>query len=32
MIELIDGKSVDDPLYTGLDECTPENVDSCLAK
>ena len=21
-----------DPLYTGLDECTPENVDSCLAK
>jgi ribose transport system substrate-binding protein len=32
MIDLIAGKEVDDPLYTGLDECTPENVDSCLAK
>jgi ribose transport system substrate-binding protein len=32
MIDLIAGKDVDDPLYTGLDECTPENVDSCLAK
>lgn len=32
MIDLIDGKAVADPLYTGLDECTPENVDTCLAK
>lgn len=30
LIELIDGKSVDDPLYTGLDECTQENVATCL--
>ena len=32
MIELIEGKSVEDPLYTGLDECTPETADSCLAQ
>ena len=32
MIELIGGKKVDDPVFTGLDECTPENADSCLAK
>jgi ribose transport system substrate-binding protein len=32
MIDLIDGKQVEDPIYTGLDECTPEKVDSCLAK
>jgi ribose transport system substrate-binding protein len=32
MIDLIEGKNVEDPLYTGLDECTPENVDNCLAK
>jgi ribose transport system substrate-binding protein len=32
MIDLIGGKKVDDPVYTGLDECTPENADSCLAK
>lgn len=32
MIDLIEGKQVEDPIYTGLDECTPENVDSCLAK
>jgi ribose transport system substrate-binding protein len=32
LMELIDGKSVEDPLYTGLDECTPENADSCLPK
>jgi ribose transport system substrate-binding protein len=31
LIELIEGKSVEDPLYTGLDECTQENADSCLA-
>jgi ribose transport system substrate-binding protein len=32
MIDLIEGKQVEDPIYTGLDECTPDNVDSCLAK
>src|SRR5262245_50442411 len=32
MIDMIEGKSVEDPIYTGLDECTPENVDNCLAK
>jgi ribose transport system substrate-binding protein len=32
MIELIGGKKVDDPVFTGLDECTPENAGSCLAK
>ncbi|WP_227010252.1 sugar-binding protein [Pelagibius marinus] len=32
MIELIKGSPTDGTLYTGLDECTPENVDSCLAK
>jgi ribose transport system substrate-binding protein len=32
MIDLIEGKQVEDPIYTGLDGCTPENVDSCLAK
>ena len=32
LIDLIAGKKVEDPLYTGLDECTPANADSCLAK
>jgi ribose transport system substrate-binding protein len=32
MIDLIAGKKVSDPLFTGLDECTPETADSCLAK
>ena len=32
MIDLIDGKTVDDPMYTGLDECTKENVDTCVAE
>jgi len=32
MIELIKGTPTQDPLFTGLDECTPENVDHCLAK
>jgi ribose transport system substrate-binding protein len=32
MIDLIEGKKVDNPLFTGLDECTPETADSCLAK
>jgi ribose transport system substrate-binding protein len=32
MIDLINGKKVADPLYTGLDECTPTNQDKCPAK
>lgn len=32
MIDLIKGSKLDANLYTGLDECTPDNVDSCLAK
>jgi ribose transport system substrate-binding protein len=32
LIDLIGGKKVTDPLYTGLDECTPTNLDKCPAK
>ncbi|HSM40694.1 MAG TPA: sugar-binding protein [Afifellaceae bacterium] len=32
MKDLAEGKSVEDPIYTGLDVCTKANVDSCLAK
>jgi len=32
MIDLISGKTVADPLYTGLDECVPTNLDKCPAK
>ncbi len=32
MIDLINGKKVADPLYTGLDECTPANIGKCPAK
>ncbi|MDE0111840.1 MAG: sugar-binding protein [Albidovulum sp.] len=31
MKELIAGNDVEDPIYTGLDVCTAENADSCLA-
>jgi len=31
MIDIINGKKVDNPMYTGLDECTPENVDKCVS-
>lgn len=30
--DLIEGKEVEDPIYTGLDVCTQENVDTCLAQ
>jgi ribose transport system substrate-binding protein len=30
MIDLIEGNSVEDPIYTGLDECTADNIDSCI--
>ena len=26
-----EGKSVDDPIYTGLDVCTPDNAEDCLS-
>jgi ribose transport system substrate-binding protein len=32
MIELIDGKTVEPIIYTGLDECTQDTVESCIAK
>ena len=32
LIDLIVGKKVADPLYTGLDECTPANLGKCPAK
>ncbi|MGA2492124.1 MAG: substrate-binding domain-containing protein [Roseiarcus sp.] len=32
MINLIEGKPVDATLYTGLDECTQANVDTCIQK
>lgn len=31
LIDIIEGKQVENPMYTGLDECTPENVDSCVS-
>ena len=30
MIDLIDGKTVEPIIFTGLDECTQENADSCI--
>jgi ribose transport system substrate-binding protein len=32
MIELIQGKKVQDPLYTGLDQCTAKNLENCPAR
>ena len=32
MKDLVAGKSVEDPIYTGLDVCTAENADSCLVQ
>ena len=32
MRDLVEGKTVEPVLYTGLDECTGENVDTCIAK
>jgi len=32
MINLIEGKKVDDPVFTGLDECTRETADTCIQK
>lgn len=30
MIDLIDGKTVSDPVFTGLDECTKATIDTCI--
>jgi ribose transport system substrate-binding protein len=32
MISLIKGEAVPDPLFTGLDECTKDNADTCIQK
>lgn len=32
MISLIEGKQVDDPVFTGLDECTAATADTCIQK
>lgn len=32
MIDLIEGKDVPDPVFTGLDECTKDTVDTCIQK
>jgi ribose transport system substrate-binding protein len=32
MIDLINKKKVDDPVFTGLDECTKDTVDTCIQK
>lgn len=32
MINLIEGKKVEDPVFTGLDECTKDTVDTCIQK
>jgi ribose transport system substrate-binding protein len=32
LIDLIKGKTVADPLFTGLDECTPANLGKCPAR
>ena len=32
MLDLIAGKKVDDPVFTGLDECTKDTADTCIQK
>jgi len=32
MIDLVEGKKVDDPVFTGLDECTKATADTCIQK
>ena len=29
LLDAQNGKKLDDPTYTGLDVCTPQNVDTC---
>ena len=28
--DIVEGKSVDDPIYTGLDVCSNDNIDTCV--
>ena len=32
MIKLIKGEEVEDPVFTGLDECTKDTADTCIQK
>jgi ribose transport system substrate-binding protein len=32
MLDLINGKAVADPVFTGLDECTKDTADTCIQK
>jgi hypothetical protein len=32
MKDMVEGKKVEPIYHTGLDECTPETVDTCLKK
>ena len=32
MISLINGETVEDPVFTGLDECTKDTADTCIQK
>ena len=32
LIKLIKGEKVSDPVFTGLDECTKANIDTCITK
>jgi len=32
MIDLVEGRDVPDPVFTGLDECTKDTVDTCIMK
>ncbi|MCX5515677.1 sugar ABC transporter substrate-binding protein [Kaistia algarum] len=32
MIQLIKGEKVEDPVFTGLDECTKDTADTCIQK
>ncbi len=32
MIQLINGEAVPDPVFTGLDECTKDTVETCIQK
>jgi ribose transport system substrate-binding protein len=32
LIKLIKGEAVSDPVFTGLDECTKANIDTCITK
>lgn len=32
MLQLINGEAVEDPVFTGLDECTKDTADTCIQK